>query len=103
MDRLVAPPDQGALELHHRHTQLIELLWTADNRAQQLYSIVQPRGVSYSGFVSRITEVVCRGINEGWVSVRLPAAPSREQRDYELTILDPERFAAEVDQLFPKR
>ncbi|MBI4492488.1 MAG: hypothetical protein HY690_06815 [Chloroflexi bacterium] len=103
VDRWFAPPDQNSSELCHRHTQMIELMWTAGDRAHELYLVVQPRGVSYSGFIRRVTEVVCRGIEEGWVEVRLPNAPVRDDSAYQLTFLDPERFADEVGKLFPDK
>lgn len=102
-DRWFAPPDQETSELHHRHLQMIELLWTRGNRAQDLYRVIQPRGISYSGFVSRITEVVCRGIEEGWVEVTIPRTPVPKDSAYDLTFLDPERFADEVNKQFPAR
>ena len=103
IDRWFAPGEQRVSEIGHRHTQMIELMWTSGNRAQELYRIIQPRGVSYSGFVSRITQVVCRGINEGWVQVQIPPAPVNDDAAYQLTFLDPDRFAEEVGKLFPQR
>jgi hypothetical protein len=103
VDRWFAPPQQQVSELHHRHVQMIELMWTADNRAHQLYLSVQPRGVSYSRFISRVTQLVCRGIEEGWVQVRIPTVPVPDDSAYLLTFLDPERFADEVLKVFPKQ
>lgn len=103
VDRWVAPPQQTVSELHHRHVQMIELMWTAGDRAHELYLAIQPRGVSYSGFISRITHVVCRGIEEGWVEVRLPPSPVADDSAYQLTFLDPDRFADEVLKEFPQR
>lgn len=101
VDRWFAPPDQSASELYRRHVQMIELLWTAGDRAQELYRAVQPRGVSYSTFVSRVTEVVCRGVAEGWVQVSFPSIPVADDSSYRLEFLQPERFADEVSKLFP--
>lgn len=103
VDRWFAPPDQPFSELHHRHVQMIELMWTQGDRAQELYRVIQPRGVSYSGFIRRVTELVCRGIEEGWVEIRIPRAPVRDDSAYQLTFLDPDRFAEEVLKLFPPR
>lgn len=103
VDRWLAPPVQNVSELHHRHVQMIELMWTAGERAQELYQVIQPRGVSYSGFISRITQVVCKAIEEGWVEVRIPDAPVPDDAAYQLTFLDPEHFAEEVSRLFPPR
>jgi hypothetical protein len=32
VDRWFAPPDMHASDMHRRHMQLVELLWTADDR-----------------------------------------------------------------------
>lgn len=103
IDRWFALPDQQVSELHRRHTQMIELMWTAGGRAQDIYRALEPRGVSYSGFISRITKLVCRGIEEGWVEVQIPRVPVADDAAYRLVFLDPDRFADEVSKLFPSR
>ncbi len=100
VDRWFAPPDMGSSDLHRRHVQLVELLWTADGRGRELYEIVKPRKVSYSAFVSRVNGLVCRGLDEGWIEARIPRAPVPDDAAYNLIIKDPERFVDEIAALF---
>ena len=46
VDRWFAPPDMHASDMHRRHMQLVELLWTADDRGREWYEIVSPKKVS---------------------------------------------------------
>jgi len=100
VDRWFAPPDMHASELHRRHMQLIELLWTVDGRGQEWYEIVRPRRVSYSSFVKRVNPLICRGLEEGWIVATLPPAPVPSDAAYSLEIRDPERFVDEMGRLF---
>jgi hypothetical protein len=99
-DRWFGPPELTASELHHRHLQLVELLWTKDGRAREFYDLLQPKGVSYAKFVARVTPLICRGLREGWIEARLPPAPVPDDSAYELRFVDPERFAEELAALF---
>ncbi|HEY8477131.1 MAG TPA: hypothetical protein VIN09_09740 [Chloroflexota bacterium] len=102
VDRWFGPPDEAESDLHRRHLQLIELLWSADGRGLEYYNIVRPR-VSFGRFVHQVTELVCRGIEEGWIDVQMPRAPSRNRRDYQIRFLDPERFVDEMVRLFDQK
>jgi hypothetical protein len=100
VDRWFAPPDMRASDLHRRHLQLVELLWTADGRGREWYEIVNPKKVSYSAFVRRVSALVCRGLEEGWIVAHLPRAPIPDDSAYGLTIDDPDRFVDEMGRLF---
>ena len=100
VDRWFAPPDMVSSDMHRRHLQLVELLWTADGRGRELYEIVKPKGVSYSSFVRRVNALVCRGLEEGWIVAQLPRAPVPDDAAYSLTITDPDRFVDEIGRLF---
>jgi hypothetical protein len=102
VDRWFGPSDTLESEFYHRHRQLVELLWSADGRGQEYYNIMQP-GVPYSRFTRRMTEIVCQGILEGWIEVRLPAVPTTDDAAYGLVFKDPDRFAAVVTEAFPAR
>ena len=79
VDRWFAPPDMHASDMHRRHMQLVELLWTADDRGREWYEIVNPKRVSYSSFVKRVNPLICRGLDEGWIVGEDPpcAGPER--------------------------
>ncbi len=100
VDRWFAPPDMRDSDMHRRHLQLVELLWTAEGRGREWYEIVKPKKVSYSSFVSRVNALVCRGLQEGWIVAQLPVAPVPDDAAYDLTVEDPDRFVDEMGRLF---
>ncbi|MCC6178533.1 MAG: hypothetical protein IT305_24785 [Chloroflexi bacterium] len=100
VDRWFAPPDMNASDMHRRHLQLVELLWTADERGREWYEIVRPKRVSYSAFVKRVNPLICRGLEEGWITTKIPPAPVPNDSAYSLEITDPERFVDEMGRLF---
>lgn len=97
--RWVSPREPPPPEPYHRHVQMIQSMWSADGRGQEYYRIVGAP-VSYSTFLNRVTALVCRGIEEGWIEVVVPRAPVRDESAYQIRFLDPERFADEVFRLF---
>jgi hypothetical protein len=100
VDRWFAPPPQKVAVYYPRHRKLIELLWTADGRGRETYEALQPPKVSYDAFLRRATDLVERGLAEGWIVAHIPAAPSENDADYQLDFLDPERWADELTALF---
>jgi hypothetical protein len=100
VDRWFAPPDMHASDLHRRHMQLVELLWTADDRGREWYEIVRPKKVSFSAFVKRVNPLICRGLEEGWLVAKIPRAPVPSDTAYGLDIVDPDRFINELERLF---
>ena len=78
---------------------MVELLWTHDNRGREYYDILRPK-VSYGRFVKMVTQLVCRGLEEGWAELQLPPAPVPDDRAYQLIFADPDRFAEEMARLF---
>jgi hypothetical protein len=101
VDRFVAPGDQVDSQLYKRHLQMIEALWTRDGKGREYYEILRPK-LSYSRFEKEVTELVCRGLREGWAELRLPRAPVPSDDAYSLE-LDVERFVAEMTALFDGR
>lgn len=93
VDRWLAPVPQHVSELYPRHLKLIELLWTADGRGREMYAALAPQKVSYGQFVTRATQIVVRGLAEGWIEVVIPAAPTDDDTAYHLRFIDPERWA----------
>jgi hypothetical protein len=102
VDRWFGPSEAFESEFYHRHRQLMELLWSSDGRGQEYYNILQP-GVPYSRFTKRVTEIVCQGIVEGWIEMRLPSVPTTDDSAYGVVFKDPDRFAAAVTEAFPAR
>src|SRR5436305_3147610 len=102
VERFFGPPDQVDSLLHRRHVQMVELLWTQDNKGREYYDIIQPR-VSYGRFVTLVTNLVCRGLEEGWAELVLPRAPIPDDQAYRLVFPDPNRFVEEMTRLFDSR
>ena len=101
VDRFVGPPEQIDSQLYRRHVQMVEALWTRDNRGREYYDILKPKKLSYGRFEKLVTELVCRGLREGWAELHIPPAPVPTDDAYELTI-DPDRFVAEMTALFER-
>ena len=99
VDRLFAPADQVDSQLYRRHLQMIEALWTRHGKGREYYDILKPR-MSYSRFEKAVTDLLCRGAEEGWVRFVLPPAPTADESAYRLEFDDDERFVAELDALF---
>lgn len=100
VDRWFAPADQRVSELYPRHLKLIELLWTGQGRGRDTYEALAPEKVSYSQFVPRATQVVLKGLREGWIAVSIPPAPTFDDTAYTITFLEPDRWADELARAF---
>jgi hypothetical protein len=53
----------------------------------------------YSRFEARVTGLLARGADEGWVRFVLPASPSADETAYRLEFVDEERFVQELEAL----
>jgi hypothetical protein len=87
-------------EIQRKHRQMIELIWTRSGMGERYFVTLQPPGVTYGLFVRRVTGLVCRAAQEGWITIRLPVAPAFDDDAYGLEIHEPERFVAEIEMLF---
>lgn len=81
---------------------LIEKLWTAGGQGDRLYQAIAPRYTNYDIFRNMVTRQIARGVEEGWVGMTFPEHPLIEDPIYRLDFGDPERFASEVERLFPE-
>jgi len=102
IDRWFAPPVQHVSEFYPRHLKLIELMWTAEGRGREMYEALGLDRVSYTQFLSRATQLVVRGLAEGWIVADIPAAPTPDDKAYGVRFLDPERWADELTAAFPE-
>jgi hypothetical protein len=100
VDRWFAPPTQHVSEFYPRHLKLIELMWTARGRGRETYDALGLEKVSYTQFVTRATRVVVKGLAEGWIEARLPAAPVEDDLAYDIRFVDPDRWADELTTAF---
>ena len=81
---------------------LVERLWTANGQGERLYAGVSPGYTNYDIFRNMVTRLMIRGIEEGWVELTFPDDPLAEDPQYVLTVINSERFAQEVEKLFPE-
>ena len=100
VDRWFAPPAQHVSELYPRHLKLIELMWTANSFGRATYDALALDKVSYTAFVTRATQVVLRGLSEGWIIADIPTAPTDDDAAYSVRFIDPDRWAAELTSAF---
>jgi hypothetical protein len=100
VDRLFAPAAQHISEFYPRHLKLIELMWTAGGRGRETYEALALEKVSYSQFVTRASQVVVRGLAEGWIQIDLPNAPKPDDTAYQVRFIDPDRWADELAAAF---
>jgi len=100
VDRWFAPPSLRVSEFYPRHLKLIELMWTADGRGRATFEALGLEKVSYTQFVTRATEVVVRGLAEGWIEADIPAAPVEDDAAYGVRFVDPDRWADELTAAF---
>ncbi len=100
VDRWFAPPPHGISEFYPRHLKLIEMMWTAQGRGREMYEALELTRVSYPQFVSRATQLVVRGLAEGWIKADFPPAPVPDDGAYHIDFVDPERWADELTSAF---
>jgi hypothetical protein len=84
-------------DLETRHRQLIRLMWTRNGMGERYYQVLAP-DMPYARFEARVTGLLARGAEEGWVRFILPPAPSADESAYRLE-LDEERFVRELEAL----
>src|SRR3954452_10493759 len=87
-----------ASDLRTKHRQLVRLIWTRNGMGEQYYRVLKP-DMPYNRFEARVTELLCRGANEGWVKFVIPAAPSADESAYRLEFVDEDRFVVELEQI----
>jgi hypothetical protein len=78
-----------------RHRQMVRLIWTRNGQGEQYYRLLDP-GIPYNRFEARVTDVICRGADEGWISIVMPPSPSAEEHLYWIDVHDEDRFLTEL-------
>jgi hypothetical protein len=89
-----------ASDLRTKHRQLIRLIWTRNGMGERYYKVLAP-DLPYNRFEARVTELLMRGAEEGWVRFVLPVAPSTDESAYRVEFDDDERFVRELEVMFP--
>ncbi|MEZ4532474.1 MAG: hypothetical protein R2835_03655 [Thermomicrobiales bacterium] len=87
-----------ASDLRIKHRSLVRMIWTRNGMGEGYYRILEP-DMPYGRFESRVTDIVCRGAEEGWITIKLPVAPSLDDDTYQIEIHDEERFIDEMHRM----
>jgi hypothetical protein len=82
-------------EIYTKHRQIIRMIWTRNGMGEQYYRALGA-DISYSRFEARVTELLCRGAREGWVTFVLPPAPLGDDDAYRVEFVDETRFIDEL-------
>ena len=64
-----------ASDLRTKHRQLVRLIWTRNGMGEQYFRVLAP-DMPFNRFETKVTDLLCRGAEEGWVRFILPTAPS---------------------------
>jgi len=91
----------SASDLRTKHRQLIRLIWTRNGMGERYYRVLAP-DLPYNRFEARVTDLLMRGAEEGWVRFVLPPAPSADDSAYKVEFDDEERFVHELAALFDR-
>jgi len=89
--RGIMATEMVASELRSKHRQLVRMIWTRNGRGEQYFRVLEP-DLTYSKFETRVTDLVCTGLEEGWIEITLPKAPSIDESDYSIAFHDEGRF-----------
>lgn len=96
--RGIMATEMVASNLHTKHRQLVRMIWTRHGTGEQYFRVLEP-DMTYGKFENRVTDLVCRGLDEGWLKLHLPVSPSVDDDDYRLEFVDEERFVHELNEL----
>jgi hypothetical protein len=86
-------------ELYSKHRQMIRMIWTRNGMGEQYYRALGV-DISYNRFEARVTDLLCRGANEGWVTFVMPPSPQGDDAAYRMDFADETRFIDELTREF---
>lgn len=84
-----------ASDIRTKHRQLVRLIWTRNGMGERYYRVLAP-DLPYNRFEARVTELLMRGAEEGWVRFIMPPAPSADESAYRVEFDSEERFVEEL-------
>lgn len=88
-----------ASDIRTKHRQLVRLIWTRNGMGERYYRVLAP-DLPYNRFEARVTELLCRGADEGWARFVFPPSPSGDESAYRVEFDDDERFVRELEAMF---
>lgn len=84
--------------LTSKHRQLVKLLWSRNGQGEEYYRVLAPE-MSYNKFETAMTNLLCRGADEGWIEFVMPSSPKDDESLYSMSVLNEERFLQEIQVL----
>ena len=84
-----------ASDIRTKHRQLVRLIWTRNGMGERYYKVLAP-DLPYNRFEARVTDLLMRGAEEGWVRFVMPPAPSADESAYRVEFDSEERFVEEL-------
>jgi hypothetical protein len=82
-------------EIYTKHRQIIRMIWTRNGMGERYHRALGVE-ISYNRFEARVTELLSRGAEEGWVRFVLPPAPTGDDSAYRMEFDDENRFIDEL-------
>ena len=84
--------------LTSKHRQLVKIMWSRNGMGEDYYRVLAPE-MSYNKFESAMTNLLCRGADEGWVEFQMPASPKDDESLYAMKVLNEAKFLEEIQLL----
>lgn len=81
--------------LMSKHQQMVTIMWTRNGAGEDYYRLLAPE-MSYKKFETAMTNLLCRGADEGWIEFQIPASPKDDETLYAMKVLDEARFLSEI-------
>lgn len=81
--------------LTSKHRQMIKIMWSRNGMGEDYYRVLAPE-MSYNKFETAMTNLLCRGADEGWVQFQIPASPKDDESAYAMKVVNEEKFLEEI-------
>lgn len=84
--------------LMSKHRQMVKIMWTRNGMGEDYYRVLAPE-MSYNKFETAMTNLLCRGADEGWIEFLIPASPKDDESLYAMKVINEEKFLEEIQVL----
>lgn len=84
--------------LMSKHRQMVKIMWTRNGMGEDYFRLLAPE-MSYNKFETAMTNLLCRGADEGWIEFVMPASPKDDESLYSMKVVNEEKFLEEIQVL----
>lgn len=84
--------------LMSKHRQMVKIMWTRNGMGEDYYRVLAPE-MSYNKFETAMTNLLCRGADEGWIEFKIPSSPKDDESLYAMNVIDEDKFLEEIQVL----